>query len=107
MCHVTANKADRVVCVFVIAILALGIYLGHSLSTVGLTLDIGGFLLLWRFGLPSEIKPNGIVAQSHWDQVEVPDEKSRFIFAKWASHLGVCLVLIGFLLQFLGSLKTC
>lgn len=103
----TLNKKDQGVCVFVISTLSLGSYLSHSLSTLGLTLDIAGFLLLWRFGLPSEIKPHGVVVQTQWDQIEVPDEKNRFIFAKWAGHTGVVLVLVGFILQFLGSVKTC
>jgi nitrate reductase gamma subunit len=107
MSDTTPRKADYLFYVFVVAIVMFGLYAGsHSLSGIGLTFDIAGFLLLWRFGLPSDIKPHGVVVGSTWDAKEDPDEKTRFILAKWSAHISVLLVLAGFVLQFVGTLAA-
>ncbi len=87
-------------------VLAAGIiYSNASISAIGLTLDITGFLLIWRFGLPSHLKPGGKIVNAEWD-VEISEtEKKRFSFAKCVSDISVLLIVTGFILQFIGSVK--
>ena len=86
--------------------LVIGItYSNGSISAIGLALDVTGFVLLWRFGLPSHIKPEGKVANVEWESRIDKTENKRYIFAKWVSEISVVLIIIGLILQYLGSIK--
>ena len=99
------NRNDIDLLVLATIVLVAGVsYSNGSISAIGLTLDITGVLLLWRFGLPSHLKPGGKV-HTEWD-VEINDvEKKRYTFAKWESDVSVLFIVIGFVLQFMGSIK--
>lgn len=86
----------------------IGMYFGYkSCATIGLTFDVFGFLLLWIFGLPSDIKPYGRVVMSEWDVEINLEEEKQFLFARGVSHAAVVFILFGFVLQFVSSLKIC
>jgi hypothetical protein len=95
------NKLDIIVLAAAAVALVLGVYFGHrNWSAIGLSLDIAGFLLLWRFGLPSDLKPGGKIVGTEWDVTFSDSEKKRFEIAGWVCHISVGLVLAGFVLQF-------
>ena len=77
-------------------------YSNWKVSAIGLALDIVGVLLLWRFGLPSHLKPGGKV-HTVWDEKIDDVEKKRFDFAKVAGDAAILLIVFGFVLQFIGS----
>jgi hypothetical protein len=74
----------------------------------GLMSDILGVLLLFKFGLPSKfvVVTNNLV----WGDVDNKSEESRAANRKnkkisfWA-HVGLSLLILGFLLQFAGTIK--
>ena len=74
--------------------------LGQLVSSLGLILDIAGALLIWRFGLPPAVSRDGrtTVAWLGADKSEI--EKSKLYDR--LSHLGVGLLVSGFLFQLLG-----
>jgi hypothetical protein len=67
------------------------------LTGIGLTLNIIGTLLIWRFGLPEPINKTGaihlILEQTDEDEIRRAKRYNRF------SLLGVALLVLGFLLQ--------
>ena len=98
------NRFDFVVLVIAGVSLLVGIRYGReSIAAIGLVLDIAGVLLLWRFGLPSDLKKGGQIA-TQLDVAIDPKEKVRFQFAKVVSHIAVLLIFAGFFLQFLGTI---
>jgi hypothetical protein len=80
------------------------IYSNCSISAIGLALDISGVLLLWRFGLPSDLKIDGEVVGTRWDVEIDHKENQRYLFAKSISNLALVLIVVGFALQYLGSI---
>jgi len=97
---------DGIFFLVVVSIVLTGIYLAdHSITGVGITLDFAGFILLWRFGLPNDIKINGVVSQAKWDVEVDAKELSRFFLAQKLAHLGIILVLAGLLLQFIDAVN--
>ena len=80
------------------------VYSKGSLSGVGLALDISGAILLWRFSLPSHLIVRGVVAQTQWDVEVDKGEKHDYEFAKFVSHIGMLMILLGSILQYLGSI---
>ena len=100
------DRNDISLLILATIVFACGIYYSKaSISAIGLTFDITGFLLLWRFGLPSHLKPGGKVVGTEWDVSIDENEKNRFKSAKWISDLSVLSIVIGFVLQFLGGTK--
>ena len=100
------NRFDSAILVVVAISLLVGIRCGReSIAAIGLVLDIAGVLLLWRFGLPSDLKKGGLIARTQWDVEIDSKEKARFDFATVASHVAVSLIFFGFLLQFLGTIR--
>lgn len=98
------TRKDYSVLVLTVFALVAGIaFAGCSLGRIGLALDITGFLLLWYFGLPSDLKPEGKVVRSEWDVEYDTKEKRRFYIAKFIGHLAVLLVVLGFVFQFLAT----
>lgn len=71
------------------------------LTAIGLTLNIIGTLLIWKFGLPAPISRTGDVhlILEHSDQNEVKQAKTY----DRLSLFGVLLLLLGFLLQLVGA----
>lgn len=66
-------------------------------SSIGLGLDIVGVLLLWRFGLPEAVSRGGfgyIILEGHDEAEKAKAER----YDLWA-HLGLALLIFGFLLQ--------
>ena len=99
------NRNDISLLLLATIALVVGVsYSSGSISAIGLTLDITGVIMLWHFGLPSLIKPEGKV-HTVWDEQINEVEKKRFIFAKWASDSAILLIVSGFVLQFMGSVK--
>lgn len=99
------DRNDIAVLVLATIALVVGIsYPNGSISATGLTLDITGVLLLWRFGLPSHLKPDGEV-HTEWDKKIDDVEKKRFAFAKKVSDVAILFIVSGFVMQFLGSIK--
>lgn len=99
------NRNDIALLLLAAIVLVVGVsYSNGSISAIGLTLDITGVLLLWHFGLPSLLKPSGKV-HTVWDE-EINDvEKKRFDIAKLVGDVAILLIVLGFALQFLGSIK--
>jgi hypothetical protein len=100
------NRNDISVIILAIIVFACGVfYSKSSISAMGLTLDVTGFLLLWRFGLPSHLKPGGEVVGTRWDVEIDENEKKKFNFAKGIGDFSVLLIVTGFILQFIGNIK--
>ena len=72
------------------------------LTGIGLTLNIGGALLIWKFGLPQPITRTGanhlVVSQSDQHEIKRAKKFDRL------SLLGVALFALGFLVQLLTTL---
>ena len=71
-------------------------------TLLGLILDILGALLLWRYGLPPDIRRGGVVhlIAEHTDDAEAR-KAARF---DRLSHVGIALLALGFALQRMGTL---
>lgn len=70
-------------------------------NSLGLSLDIFGALLIWRFGLPMEISRTGAthLITDECDEAEIQAAKR---FDRWSS-VGFALLVAGFLLQILSN----
>ncbi|MCY4532730.1 MAG: hypothetical protein OXC84_10445 [Gammaproteobacteria bacterium] len=72
-------------------------------TCAGLVLDIGGVCLLFWFGLSSRLTPtlDGVLT---WRRPQQSNESPRTILmVKILAHLGLFLLVLGFLLQIAGS----
>lgn len=65
------------------------------INTAGLTLDIAGVVLLYRFGLPSRVRESGLEFFG-WKSPEALKEYER---ARTLSRTGLILLILGFALQ--------
>jgi hypothetical protein len=84
--------------------LVSGVYVsGRSIPAVGLAIDVFGAILLWRFGLPSEFKKGGRSAQTEWDVTHNPIQEREYKTAAFLSHAGIASIVVGFALQFVGT----
>ena len=73
-----------------------------EISALGLFLDIIGVLLLWRFGLPPDIRRSG----HSYVLLEVEDEsekKKAKLYDK-ISHVAILIIVLGFAFQAAGAL---
>lgn len=67
---------------------------------LGLILDIIGAILLFLFGLPSIINtPDHITTERRLSKFEKIQNKAIAILA----HLGIILLILGFILQYIGA----
>ena len=74
---------------------------GNVLSLIGLFIDIVGAVILFKFGLPSEVNKNGgvpyVADEPDPEQVEKLKRYPRF------AKFGIVLLIAGFFFQFLGT----
>ena len=73
-----------------------------AISVIGLTLDIIGVLLLWRFGLPPDVRRSGesyLLLEQHDE-----DEKRKATLYDQRAHAALFLIVLGFVLQAVGTL---
>jgi hypothetical protein len=84
------NWVDIFFILFAVIVTSIGIYFSScSFNSLGLVLNISGFILLLGFGLPSRFSTN-------WDI-----NTDRYKVAKIVSIIGVLLIITGFTLQYL------
>jgi hypothetical protein len=65
------------------------------INSIGLVVDIVGTLILFKYGLPSDVMPNGIIVKS----MAGVDEKDKFDKYKKRSKWGLGFLIGGFALQ--------
>jgi hypothetical protein len=72
-------------------------------SIIGLILDIIGVLMLFRYGLPSEIEIGDIIIANESTDSELKrGNKNRRI--KKLAYIGLSFILLGFIFQLLGAI---
>jgi hypothetical protein len=73
-----------------------------AISAIGLCLDIVGVLLLWKFGLPPDVRRDG----SSFLMLEQTDEneKKKGICYDLMSNTAIVLIILGFSMQLIGTL---
>ena len=71
------------------------------LNCIGLTFDIIGVLILFKFGLPSDVNQNGHIALIIEQEDEA--EKRKWKKFNFLSRVGLAFILIGFAFQFLSN----
>ena len=72
-------------------------------SSIGLVSDIIGVLLLFKYGLPSKVEESSgsiLIGEPHTDTKTRLAKNKKIIF--WA-NVGLTSVLIGFVLQLIGT----
>jgi hypothetical protein len=69
----------------------------NQINSIGLIFDIIGVLILFKFGLPSEVSKTGSISiiAEQTDEDEVRKWKKYNLFSK----IGLAFILIGFFLQ--------
>lgn len=77
-------------------------------NQVGLLFDMFGVLILFRYGLPSDYSdsPTGyylLVNERPEEELKKQEAKNKFI--KRMAYIGLLCLLLGFVLQFIGSIK--
>jgi hypothetical protein len=70
-----------------------------TLNTLGLLFDLFGVLLLFKFGLPSDIDKNGSIGII----LEQEDEKKEWIQYNFWSKTGLGFISLGFILQIISN----
>tara|TARA_R110000796_G_scaffold252631_3_gene389366 strand:- start:27960 stop:28196 length:237 start_codon:yes stop_codon:yes gene_type:complete len=73
----------------------------NTINTIGLVFDIIGVLMLFKYGLPSEISKEGTVFLA----VQKSDESEKKKWKKYNfwSKVGLVLILIGFTFQIISN----
>ena len=71
------------------------------LTAVGLVLDIIGFIFLWKFGLPPDVRRGGKSFLLLEERDE--DESKKATCYDRISRLSVFLIVMGFVFQLLGN----
>ncbi|MCF8781111.1 hypothetical protein LZU85_20130 [Vibrio sp. IRLE0018] len=81
---------------------------------IGLVLDVIGAWLLWRFGITATIDHpefNAVMEEAvvgggpNYDQIVRDSKKQIMVVKKW-SKLGLGLLMLGFVLQIIGSISS-
>lgn len=72
-----------------------------TISVLGLCLDIIGVLLLWRFGLPPDVRRGG-VGFLMLEQTDENEAKKAVAYDR-LSHVALALIVAGFVLQAFGT----
>lgn len=76
----------------------------NIVSSIGLISDIVGVLILFVYGLPSKIEQHNLVSFSGTKEPEHVSRKNRKV-KRWA-YVGLSLLLLGFILQLIGTNVT-
>jgi hypothetical protein len=79
----------------------------NYLSAIGLIVDIAGVLILFEYGLPSKVKTVTqffVTGNETKEEIEEANKHNRNI-KRWA-YIGLICLLIGFVLQLMGTLFT-
>jgi len=73
-----------------------------SLNNIGLFLDIIGVLLVWKFGIPNDIRPKGesFLLIERGNKEDIQKTKTYKI---WQT-VGLILLIFGFALQLIGNI---
>lgn len=71
------------------------------LTAIGLALDLGGALLLWKYGLPESLSRDGAIHLICKQRDEAEVAKAR-LYDRWATA-ALCLITTGFALQLLAT----
>lgn len=76
------------------------------LNVIGLILDIIGIVFLYKFGLPSEVKParDSLLKIAGPSREEKEKAEAQFKYYTRMSRYGLSLILAGFLLLLIGNL---
>jgi len=74
-------------------------------NCIGLILDMGGVLLLFKYGLPSKVSEGGYSGFT----IEQPDKEEEVKYKKYQtwSNIGLGCIAIGFLIQLTVSVIFC
>jgi hypothetical protein len=75
--------------------------IGVLLSLLGLVFDVAGTILIFKFGLISDLQ-NAILESK--EIANTPEEITDMKRNISKSKLGFCLIIMGFIFQFLGTL---
>lgn len=79
-------------------------YFQSIFSTVGVTLDIIGVLLLFKFGLPAELsKRTRSTTTLDGDVPKAYRERDVAYFYDFMSYIALCFIIAGFLGQGIGN----
>lgn len=68
-------------------------------NSIGLLLDISGILILFKYGLPSDVFPNGMIPK----EMSGYDEKPKFLRYRKFARTGLALIILGFILQLISN----
>ena len=72
------------------------------ISSIGLLFDIIGVILLFFYGIPKNLNPNGYIYKVKED-VNI-NEINTYKKYKYWSYIALIFLLIGFIFQFIGSI---
>ena len=76
------------------------------INSIGLLLDIGGVCLLFKFGLPAELKRDGTSDVAYWaigDPIKQAAEKAKAKRYENFGRFALGLIVLGFLLQIISN----
>ena len=71
------------------------------LTAIGLALDLGGALLLWKYGLPEPLSRDGVI-HLICDQRDDAEAAKARLYDRWATA-ALCSITAGFALQFIAT----
>lgn len=73
-----------------------------TFNNLGLLLDIIGVILVWKFGVPNNIRPEGesflLIGKGNKKEIQ----KTK-IYKIWQT-IGLILIILGFVFQFVGNI---
>ena len=80
------------------------IFTADTVNSVGLLLDIAGVVLLFLFGLPSKVQETpGAILMWGARGSEEEEERKKYEHYRRLSHMGLGLLVLGFLLQIISN----
>ncbi len=72
------------------------------INSAGLAFDIGGVILLFRYGLPAEVSKSG-GTRLEWGNPDSEQEQRKWKRYKRRSNWGLFLLVLGFFLQLVSN----
>lgn len=74
-------------------------------TQIGLVLDIVGVIILFEYGLPSKVKDtDGYLLLG--DETDSSNIKRKNKQVRFMAYLGLILILLGFIFQFISTIAT-